>query len=169
MDYSDRSNKSNNILKLLVNDHQSELKGYGITNLYIEMSLYYHQIKRYLDNFPKDQLLILRYEDLQLNTPLFMTKMLKFLELDFNSNMDYSLVYNQTYLPKNIFISKLRNYKHIFPKRIRSVVKDYKSIFFKRIIIREIPQEAENYIKEMTNSDWLKTQKLLKNYNGIRN
>ena len=44
-------------------DFGSKEKGYFISNLYLDLSLYYNQVKRYLNVFPKEQILILRFED----------------------------------------------------------------------------------------------------------
>ena len=53
MDYSSKKYKTKNILEDLKKDFYSSKKGYGITNLYIDLSLYSEQILRYIKIFPK--------------------------------------------------------------------------------------------------------------------
>ncbi len=48
----------------------------------VERGLYYKQLKRYFDLFPKENILVLIYEDIQKNPIAFIQKIYKFLEVD---------------------------------------------------------------------------------------
>lgn len=48
---------------------------------YIQVSLYYKQIERYLTNFPENQLMVVLLEDLKTQPSIFMYKIFKFLDV----------------------------------------------------------------------------------------
>jgi len=62
-------------------DFNSGVKGWGITHLYVELGLYYEQIKRYLDIFPAEQVKIILFEDFIKNTDQSVVDILKFLDV----------------------------------------------------------------------------------------
>src|SRR5690606_13660722 len=52
-----------------------------VSHLYVDLSLYYTQIKRYLDIFPEKSVHIALYEDLNKSPQCFMDNIFSFLEL----------------------------------------------------------------------------------------
>jgi hypothetical protein len=44
-------------------DYASRSKGWGISNLYVELGLYYEQVKRFLDVFPRERVRVLVFDD----------------------------------------------------------------------------------------------------------
>lgn len=63
-------------------DMNASVKGWGISRLYIELGMYYEQIQRFLNYFPKQQILILLYDDLKERSADFIDKLSCFLEID---------------------------------------------------------------------------------------
>ena len=57
-------------------------KGWGVTHLYVDLSLYYEQILRYLQIFPRQNVLIVFYADLMQSPQEFMDKIFNFLNLE---------------------------------------------------------------------------------------
>lgn len=57
-------------------------KGWGVTHLYVDLGLYCEQIKRYLDIFPRENILIVFYRELMISPQKFMDDIFKFLNLD---------------------------------------------------------------------------------------
>ena len=71
-------------------DYEKKEKGWGVSNLYIEIGQYFQQIQRYFHEFPKDQIKILLFEDLINDQATLMEDIYSFLEIDKNYNADYS-------------------------------------------------------------------------------
>jgi len=95
-------------------DFNSTNKGWGITNLYVELGLYYEQIKRYFDVFPKEQICIIYFDDLKSDGEIVYKKIFNFMSLEYDS-FDFSILQkkqNQAKLPKaylkriNFFLSR---------------------------------------------------------------
>jgi hypothetical protein len=57
-------------------------KAWGVSHLYVDLGLYYEQIKRYLDVFPRENILIVFYRDLVISPQKFMDKIFEFLDVD---------------------------------------------------------------------------------------
>lgn len=67
-------------------------KSWGSRSHYLELGLYSAQVKRYLDIFPKEQILILLYDDLQADAAGILSRTLHFLGLADNSaSLDLSV------------------------------------------------------------------------------
>ena len=84
----------------LQRDYALPRKIYFHAHLYIEMGLYYRQVKRYLDTFGSQQVRIYLYEDLTSNTACVMEDVCNFLGVPFYDGefFDPAERYN-TYLP----------------------------------------------------------------------
>jgi len=96
---SGRQNEKN-ILKGVLHDYQTKNKGWGITNLYIELSQYKKQVNRYLDLFEPYNVLILNFNDLKNDGNGLIKKITRFLGVSesFNTNIKNA---NKTQMPKN--------------------------------------------------------------------
>ena len=154
MDLSSGIQKEKNILKGLKADLENDKKGWGVSNLYIELSLYYEQVTRYLEIFPREQILILEYTRLKMEFNLLIREIFNFLNLnyidiDFNKNK----IHNKTLIPKNRIIHYLVKFKKLIPSRIN------------------VPNEVEKFIYDLVLRDWEKTKKILElqeEYSNIR-
>ena len=101
---------------------------------FIDLGMYYQQIKRYLDVFGHDQVKVMFYDDLKTDTDLFMKEVFSFLSIaavDINT-----LVKNKFKQPSNKIIAILYQFKWLrsFLKIIlkqESLIK-IKKIFFKK-------------------------------------
>lgn len=58
-----------------------EQRPYTKTSSYIQLGKYLHQVKRWLDIFPREQVLILNYHDLESNPTIFISQIFDFLTL----------------------------------------------------------------------------------------
>lgn len=56
-------------------------KGWGLSSMYIELGLYYEQLKRYLDVFPREKIMIFKYEELD-RPEMLLPQIFSFLEVD---------------------------------------------------------------------------------------
>lgn len=76
-----------------------------LRNPYVEIGLYHGQVKRYLDEFPANQVRIYITEDLR-HTDDFMGNLFEFLEVDPSFRPATVERYNQSTVPRSIFVNR---------------------------------------------------------------
>lgn len=81
-------------------DWNQRSKGFGVSHLYIELGLYYDQVKRYLDLFGRSQVRILMLGNLNKFPARTVTEVFEFLELTPGHAIDTSYVGNEFGLPR---------------------------------------------------------------------
>jgi len=103
---------------------------------YIELGLYYKQIKRYFDVFEKENIHIIFYDELKIDAETIVKNVYKFIGVDSNFSATVGKKHNTYSMPKHNLIRKIyslvwfRNLLNvIMPKRI---IKKIKSNLFKR-------------------------------------
>lgn len=155
-------NTSGNMLQDLKSDFNADKKGYFISNMYIDLSLYYNQVKNYLSVFPKEQIIVLRFEDLVAKREEVLKNLCNFLQIDFSKlPISTRKIYNKTVIPKNKIIHKLLVLKKFFPKPLHKYFLFLKSILFKPYKKENIPKETVDYIKSKVKNDFKLTNQLL--------
>ena len=154
--------KTGNMLADIKSDFNSTKKGYFISNMYVELSLYYNQVKRYLDVFPKKQILVLRYDNLVAKKDEVLENICNFSQIDFSKlPLITHEIYNKTVIPKNKLIHKLLVLKKFFPKPLHKYFLFFKSILFKPYKKENIPKEVIDYIMHKVKDDFKLTNQLL--------
>ena len=154
---------TNNILEDLKNDFNSTKKGYCISNMYIDLSLY-------LDVFPKEQILFIKFEDLVKNNDTVLEKVYSFLGLNNDQGINtLNNIHNQTVVPKFKFLVKVMKFKKIIPRSILMCLKKIKPIFFKKPSKEEISTEIIEYLQNIVLEDFKKTNELIENHYGNEN
>ncbi len=121
--------KNQNFLDAVMQDYALEKKGWGISYTYIELGLYFEQIKRYYDIFPSNNIKIFLFDDLQENAKKVSAELFAFLDINLFESIDYNKKYNVTKLPKNAFIKNLIHNK------------------FLKLLTSPIPTSAKNILK----------------------
>ena len=128
------SNK--NFLDEVIQDFNKKHKGWGISHLYIDLGLYYEQVKRYLDTFPKENVKIILYEDYKQNPKKVLVELLDFLEVSKDVSIDLNKRYNVRAAPRFPVLNTLarRVYSFMAPKlplTLRENLKKmYRKVFF---------------------------------------
>lgn len=154
-------------LVALREDFNQMNKGYCITNLYVELSLYYEQINRYLNIFPANQILILRQEDLNTSSTPVLEEIVQFLQIEKNDFIINDKI-NQTLLPKNNFIKRLVGLKEYIPSFLLSKFKKHKKLFFDRANKQEVNNEVYEFIQSKVSEDWIKTEQLIVKWRKLK-
>jgi hypothetical protein len=103
---------------------------------YLQAGLYYTQVKRYFDLFPREQIKIYLQEDLKANPIGLLQDIFHFLNIDSNFVPDVSVKHNITSFPKN-------NYLNLFFARKNGI----KSIL-KSIIPNQLRQELSGKLRQ---------------------
>ncbi len=145
-------------------DIERKKKGWGISELFIELGLYYKQIKRYLDHFPARQVKIFLFDDFEKNPEKVIGECFEFLELK-PLPLDSFPVYNKASAPR---------FKHLNRIMTKTGIKDIagkiappkakkalKSIAFSNNKQQEIDLQTANLLKKYFNDDIQLTAKLI--------
>jgi len=159
MDFASGRQQEKNIAAGVRKDYEAPHKGYGISNLYVELSLYYEQIKRYLDTFERSQVLFLDFEDLSLRPEETMRNVCDFLNISTEFPFRAG-IYNPTRMKSGI-TAKLRFLKKIIPLAAVEKLKKQKNLFFKNEIPVILDQSGKDYIKSLLSDNWEKAKILI--------
>ena len=74
---------------------------------YFLLGNYFHQVKRYLNIFGKENVHIIWYSDFKENTANELNKVISFLGLNTDFKLDFNKIHNSFSMPKNNFIRKI--------------------------------------------------------------
>jgi len=74
---------------------------------YFLLGNYFHQVKRYLNIFGKENIHIIWYSDFKENTANELNKVISFLGLNTDFKLDFNKIHNSFSMPKNNFIRKI--------------------------------------------------------------
>ncbi|MEZ5014533.1 MAG: sulfotransferase [Chitinophagales bacterium] len=150
----------------LLEDYNHVPKVWGNAHLYTEIGMYYRQVKRYLDIFGRENVLIIFAEDLQKNSSKTVQELYSFIGVDAAFVPDTSKRYNEVYTPK------FKNLTWFLNKSgIRPLVKRLSPSFIKKAVVKtlykskndkgEMPDNAREFLLEKLSDDIQKLSELL--------
>jgi len=127
-----------NFKKELENDMNKKIKGWGVNFNYLEMGLYFNQLKRLKQHFNDEQILTVIYDDYKANPMKVLKDIFEFLGIDTEFRTDLGQRYNTGSLPRskylNYFLAQTGFIKTFFrsflPKASKNAI--YKIIYTKR-------------------------------------
>ncbi len=137
---------------------------------YIELGRYYNQVKRYLEIFGADQVLLLLFEALRQNPLEIVGQVADFLKVDRESVQYISVdtVYNPYMTPRNFVFRYLLSstisvryhfFRKIIPRQTRNYV--YNRFFVKNAIKPPLDPKAVEFLKTIYEKEILDLEKLL--------
>ena len=145
-------------------DMNKSPKGWGISELYIELGLYYQQLKRYFDLFPAENIKVLLLDDFKEDPQRTVKACQRFLgvkEITPSANE----IYNQAQIPRFKFFNKLitesgiKNLlKKLLPGKVQEKLKDQ---LFSEGEKLDISKEDIEFLKTIYREDIEKTSKLI--------
>ena len=140
-------------------------KGWGVSHLYIELGLYYEQVKRYLDTFSSDNVKIYFHDDYKKDPERLIGDMFEFIGVDKNIIVDFNEKHNEAKVPKNKYfihlISVLGIKKRIFRILPKNIKKNIKNSFFKDEKVTPLTPQERNRIMNYYVKDIEKLGKLV--------
>ena len=150
----------------LTEEKKHPVRNWGATSLYLELGLYYEQVKRYLDLFPPHQILIILNEELRHSTEATMKKVYTFLNINSNFKVSLEQDFNTAAIPRNPFVAKLitintfrvkirRALKHSFLKGI------IKNLLFTKPEKGEMLSETNDQLHEFYRDDIKSLEQLI--------
>ncbi len=160
MDLAGGRQKESDLAKMVKKDFESDKKGYGISSLYVELSLYYEQIKRFLDTFNRSQVLILDFQKMVQSPAELLKDICVFLGVSSEYNFVQE-VKNKTRMKKGL-VTKFEFLKKVIPKYLIDKLKTKEGLFYEKNVQLTVNENQFEYIKTIIYEDWAKTNKLLK-------
>lgn len=147
------------------NDLNKQIKGWCISHNYIEMGMYYSQVKRFLDAFPTNQVLIFLNDELKSNANNVGRKLFDFIGVDINAPINYSNKQNEAKMPKWTglikFITQTGLKRKLFRALPNSIQAKIKPFFFKEGSIPKMSEEDKKWLISIFKEDIEKTQALI--------
>jgi hypothetical protein len=150
--------KSSDFINEIETDDKQAIKGWGANHQYLFIGLYYEQVKRYLDIFPREQILICWYDEYKTNAEKVVQSIYNFLAVDENFKVDTSTKLNEAGVPKFQQLNYWMNQtgivswaKRTLPRGWREPFKKWMYTADKHEIPRMKPEEKAyliNYYKE---------------------
>ncbi len=149
----------------LKNDMSKTERGWGISNLYFELGLYSKQVKRYYESFPRNQLLILFYDEWKKDQQIFFKTICSFIGADPDFRFDFSTRHNES-KSRSPIILFLKKQKKLFGFLSRLLSKKIKSrlmkLFSSNKKLPEITPEERKQVIELYRHDIVELSELLK-------
>lgn len=164
MDFNAGDVTKSSFLEAVREDQESLHKGWGKSHLYIELGLYYEQVKRFMDIFPSEQLHIVLYDDFVRDPQCCWRSMLQFLNLSYYP-VDLTQRYNQARINKYpLFYSWIKKITKNFSWR-KKILKKYdtgiQKLFFK-LENQKIDKKERQELRGYFESDTAKLSALIK-------
>ena len=95
-------------LEAVKEDQAKTAKGWGISELFLELGMYYRQLKRYYDLFPAKQIKVILHEDLQNDAQEVLDDVVNFLEVS-TYRFDTEELHNTAEIPRAKYLNKYLN------------------------------------------------------------
>ena len=138
-------------------------KGWGKSELFIELGLYYEQVKRYLDVFPAEHVKIFLFDDLKRTPEKVIEECFTFLQVD-NIELPGLEKHNEALVPRNPKINNIlartgikRVIINALPEKLKG---NLKSLLF-NTRFPELSVDDKEFLKEIYKSDIEKTAGLI--------
>ena len=131
----------------------------------IDAGLYYEQVKRYYENFNKNQIKILIFEEFSKNTINAVKEVLQFLDIKSELPENLDRIYNPQSFPQNKLILELVK-NPLVRKFASKVVSRSTSVKLKKKLYKEIPkpkfpEEERKFLEDIFRDDVKKLEELI--------
>ena len=164
MDY--RLGLSSNSFDQIIEKKLNNKKAHLYYQQYVELGLYYNQIKRYFDFFGKENICIIFFHDFKNNPEKEVKRVYNFLGLVKNYKSEINKQYNTFSMLHNVYIRKLYSMvwlrkflRAIIPKEITKIIK---SKLMKKDRKPELILDIRNKLNQLFIKDILLLEELLK-------
>lgn len=155
-------------LEAITKDYEEEVKGWGISHLYVELGFYARQLQRYFDAFGMSQVRIFLYEDLKEDPRKLIRSMLTFLEVDPScvSNIDVQQRHNSHVVPRNVLANSVLKSRVLKVLGRRLMPPQVKRVASQRLLIKDAPipkmeEDAKEFLMNLYLSDIQHLQRLI--------
>jgi hypothetical protein len=131
MDLKAGAAPASNFRDAVTADMARKEKGWGVSSLYVELGMYYAQVKRYLDIFPPENVKVILFDDFKVDTIEVMSQIYKFLEVDEELALKVHSKFNKAVVPRfprlHVWLVQTRLKRQLvsmMPKTLKQKIKD---------------------------------------------
>lgn len=151
---------------LIVREYHQGEKVYGTGHLYVELGMYAAQLKRYINVFGPERVLVLMTSELNKHPVRLFKRIAAFLEIDPEpfGKIDVARVYNQLRMPRfqslrrALALSSMRRaYRHLMPANVRRAIRGQ---LFVPPPVSEIDPRAVEFLDEIYEQDLVELETL---------
>ena len=132
---------------------------------YFLLGNYFHQVKRYLNIFGKENVHIIWYSDFKENTANELNKVISFLGLNTDFKLDFNKIHNSFSMPKNNFIRKIysivwlrKTLSFLLPENLLIYIK---TVLFNKVNKPKLSERTRELLYEYYLPDIQSLEKLL--------
>jgi len=132
---------------------------------YIELGMYYQQVKRYLDVFGKENICILFYQDFKQDGAKEVKNIYQFLGVESNFEAEVGKKHNTFSMPKNAIVRKI--YSVVWLRKLlnklipSSIIKTIKTTLFRKDKKPKLSEESRLELYAVFNEDVKQLEELL--------
>lgn len=154
---------------VLIRDYKNAEKVYGRSPLFVELGMYYEQVRRYFDIFGKDQVKVIIFEEFVQDPVKYVNEILTFLGVNYKVT-EISGHYNPDSIPRSpLFVLPFALFRWLRAKNIDfykilhkvPVVYRYEKILFKASQGPKMDPKAVKFLRDIYYDDVLKLEALL--------
>lgn len=157
--------ETEDFMTALKKDMARNPKGWGISNMYIEIGQYARQVQRYLDTFPAEQVRIYLFDDFVKNPEAIVRDLFRFIGVSDAVHIDFSRKYNPSFIPKNRLVQSLNAQKRLrdWLKSVlpRSLKRKAKTAFFTDKNLPRMQPEERRFLIGIFEDDIRELSRLL--------
>jgi Sulfotransferase family len=132
---------------------------WGVHHLYVEYGLYGRQLARYLDVFPREQIMVIFQEDLRERTREVMCRLFVFLGLDPQPARQLDITHKNTYrAPPGSMLAGIRRapwaraaYRTLVPRGVRMMLRE--QVMFNKADKPAIPHDSLAFLRSVYGED----------------
>jgi hypothetical protein len=153
------------LLKEIAADQNKQVKGWGVSHLYLEVGNYYEQVKRYYDNFNPDNIKVILFDDFKKDAEGVMQNLFAFLGVDATFKLDMTQRYNEAGMPRfgklNYWLTQIGVYglvKKIFSPELKEKIK---SLIYTKDNIPKITTAEKIHLQNYYRNDLQSLSKLI--------
>jgi hypothetical protein len=154
-----------NLLNEIENDEAKPVKGWGASHLYLEVGLYYEQVKRYYDTFPANQIHVILFDDFKKDLRGVMRELFQFIHVNSDFEIDTSQKYNEAGMPRfgnlNYWLTQTGIYtlsKKLIPENFKQSVKN---LFYSKENVPKLSTTEKKWLISYYQDDVKKLSQLI--------
>ncbi len=146
-------------------DFSRKKKGWGVSALYMELGMYYEQVKRYLSAFSRKNIKIYTYDYYKEKVKNVLSDLCAFLNIDRSFYFDTTILHNKARIPKykNLlyYISKTGIKRPLYRLIPQSLKYNVKNSFFTIKNLPELSNNDKNFLIQFYKEDIIKLSDLI--------
>lgn len=154
--------------------YRAEAKGWGITDLYIDLGFYAEQLRRYFEAFDRTRIQVFLHEDLIGDRRALLGSLMEFLEVDprYADSIQTDVQYNKYSIPKNRLAKRILDSRLFRCRRASAlrakIIPDHgvrtwirSSLLLREGIKPPLDEASRSFLMELYGPDIRKLQSLL--------